>query len=209
MEENGVGRPSTYAPTIETIQKRYYVKVTAKRFEPTELGTIVNGLISTYFPDIVNISFTAGMEQDLDSVEEGKMEWVKVVDRFYKPFAEELAKAEVEIEKIEIKDEPAGFDCELCGHPMVIKIGRFGKFYACSNFPECRNTKPIVKKINVTCPVCKKGEVIERKSKKIGYSMGVIVTQSANSSPGTNRLAVIARNVNSILLRRRSKAASK
>ena len=106
------------------------------------------------------------MEQDLDSVEEGKMEWVKVVDRFYKPFAEELAKAEVEIEKIEIKDEPAGFDCELCGHPMVIKIGRFGKFYACSNFPECRNTKPIVKKINVTCPVCKKGEVIERKSKK-------------------------------------------
>ncbi|HRA69306.1 MAG TPA: type I DNA topoisomerase, partial [Trichococcus flocculiformis] len=166
LEENGVGRPSTYAPTIETIQKRYYVKVTAKRFEPTELGTIVNGLISTYFPDIVNISFTAGMEQDLDSVEEGKMEWVKVVDRFYKPFAEELAKAEVEIEKIEIKDEPAGFDCELCGHPMVIKIGRFGKFYACSNFPECRNTKPIVKKINVTCPVCKKGEVIERKSKK-------------------------------------------
>ena len=166
LEENGVGRPSTYAPTIETIQKRYYVKVTAKRFEPTELGTIVNGLISTYFPDIVNISFTAGMEQDLDSVEEGNMEWVKVVDRFYKPFAEELAKAEVEIEKIEIKDEPAGFDCELCGHPMVIKIGRFGKFYACSNFPECRNTKPIVKKINVTCPVCHKGEVIERKSKK-------------------------------------------
>lgn len=166
LEENGVGRPSTYAPTIDTIQKRYYVKVTAKRFEPTELGTIVNSLISVYFPDIVNISFTAGMEKDLDSIEEGTMEWVKVIDHFYRPFAEELAKAEVEIEKIEIKDEPAGFDCDLCGHPMVIKIGRFGKFYACSNFPECRNTKAIVKKINVTCPLCHKGEVIERKSKK-------------------------------------------
>lgn len=166
LEENGVGRPSTYAPTIDTIQKRYYVKVTAKRFEPTELGIIVNGLISTYFPDIVNISFTARMEQDLDSIEEGRLEWVKVIDYFYRPFAVELAKAEIEIEKIEIKDEPAGFDCELCGHPMVIKIGRFGKFYACSNFPECRNTKAIVKKINVTCPLCHKGEVIERKSKK-------------------------------------------
>ena len=166
LEENGVGRPSTYAPTIETIQRRYYVKLNAKRFEPTDLGTIVNGLIVEFFPDIVDITFTAGMEKDLDSVEAGQLEWVSVIDRFFKPFNEEVLTAEKEMEKIEIKDEPAGFDCELCGSPMVIKIGKYGKFYACSNFPECRNTKAIVKKINVTCPLCKKGEVIERKSKK-------------------------------------------
>lgn len=166
LEENGVGRPSTYAPTIETIQRRYYVKLNAKRFEPTELGTIVNNLVATYFPDIVDITFTAGMEKDLDLIEEGKMEWVKVIDSFYQPFEKDLTKAEDEMEKIEIKDEPAGFDCEECGHPMVIKIGKFGKFYACSNFPDCRNTKAIVKKINVKCPLCKEGEVIERKSKK-------------------------------------------
>ncbi|MGP6147563.1 type I DNA topoisomerase [Jeotgalibaca sp. A122] len=166
LEENGVGRPSTYSPTIETIQRRYYVKLVAKRFEPTELGTIVHGLVDSYFPEIVDVSFTADMEKDLDAVEEGKLEWVKVIDAFYKPFEKHLKKAEVEMEKIEIKDEPAGFDCELCGSPMVIKIGKFGKFYACSNFPDCRNTKAIVKKINVKCPLCKEGEVIERKSKK-------------------------------------------
>lgn len=166
LEENGVGRPSTYAPTLETIQRRYYVKLTQKRFEPTELGEIVNSLIEEFFPQIVDVHFTAKMEGDLDSVEAGKEEWVQVVDQFYRPFEQELTKAEETIEKIQIKDEPAGFDCELCGHPMVIKLGRYGKFYACSNFPECRNTKPIVKEIGVTCPVCQKGQVIERKSKK-------------------------------------------
>lgn len=166
LEENGVGRPSTYSPTIETIQRRYYVKLVAKRFEPTELGTIVHGLVDTYFPRIVDVSFTAEMEKDLDAIEEGKLEWVKVIDAFYRPFEKHLSIAEAEMEKIEIKDEPAGFDCELCGNPMVIKIGKFGKFYACSNFPDCRNTKAIVKKINVKCPLCKEGEVIERKSKK-------------------------------------------
>lgn len=166
LEENGVGRPSTYAPTLETIQRRYYVKLESKRFEPTELGSIVNTMIVEFFPQIVDIHFTADMEQQLDFVEEGKENWVDVIDRFYKPFAIEVAKAEEGIEKIQIKDEPAGFDCELCGHPMVIKLGRYGKFYACSNFPECRNTKAIVKEIGVTCPVCKEGQVIERKSKK-------------------------------------------
>lgn len=166
LEENGVGRPSTYSPTIETIQRRYYVKLVTKRFEPTELGTIVHGLVETYFPRIVDVSFTAEMEKDLDAIEEGKLEWVKVIDAFYRPFEKHLSIAEAEMEKIEIKDEPAGFDCELCGNPMVIKIGKFGKFYACSNFPDCRNTKAIVKKINVKCPLCKEGEVIERKSKK-------------------------------------------
>ncbi|MCQ9212541.1 MULTISPECIES: type I DNA topoisomerase [unclassified Streptococcus] len=166
LEENGVGRPSTYAPTIETIQKRYYVKLVAKRFEPTELGEIVNKLIVDFFPDIVNVTFTAEMEQKLDDVEVGKAQWQKIIDSFYQPFKVELAKAETEIEKIQIKDEPAGFDCDVCGHEMVIKLGRFGKFYACSNFPDCRNTKQITKEIGVTCPKCHKGQVIERKSKR-------------------------------------------
>lgn len=166
LEENGVGRPSTYAPTLETIQKRYYVRLVSKRFEPTELGEIVNSLIVEFFPNIVNTEFTAEMEQDLDEVEEGKRKWIEVVDQFYKPFEKELIKAEDQMEKVEIKDEPAGFDCDVCGNPMVIKIGRFGKFYACSNFPECRNTKTIVKQIGVTCPKCHKGQVIERKTKR-------------------------------------------
>ncbi|WP_208559947.1 type I DNA topoisomerase [Marinilactibacillus kalidii] len=166
LEENGVGRPSTYAPTLETIQRRYYVALKNKRFEPTELGGIVNEMIKEFFPNIVDVNFTAKMEQDLDAVEEGKIEWVEIIDQFYTPFKEEVEKAEKEIEEVEIEDEPAGFDCEKCGHPMVIKIGRYGKFYACSNFPDCRNTKPIVKKLEITCPLCKKGEVVERKSKK-------------------------------------------
>ncbi len=166
LEENGVGRPSTYAPTLETIQKRYYVKLAQKRFEPTELGEIVNQLIENFFPQIIDIHFTAEMENSLDAVEEGKEEWVKVIDQFYRPFEKELISAEEKIEKIQIKDEPAGFDCELCGSPMVIKLGRYGKFYACSNFPECRNTKAIVKEIGVECPLCHQGQIIERKSKK-------------------------------------------
>lgn len=166
LEENGVGRPSTYAPTLDTIQRRYYVKLTQKRFEPTELGEIVNNLIVEFFPQIIDINFTAAMEGDLDKVEEGQEKWVEVVDRFYRPFEVELHKAEENIEKVQIKDEPAGFDCDLCGHPMVIKLGRFGKFYACSNFPDCRNTKPIIKEIGIECPVCHQGQVVERKSKK-------------------------------------------
>lgn len=148
------------------IQRRYYVKLSAKRFEPTELGEIVNKLIVEFFPDIVDVAFTAEMEGKLDQVEIGEEEWQHVIDQFYQPFVRELNKAESEIEKIQIKDEPAGFDCDVCGHPMVIKLGRFGKFYACSNFPECRNTKAITKEIGVTCPVCHKGQVIERKTKK-------------------------------------------
>ncbi len=166
LEEIGVGRPSTYAPTIETIQKRYYVKLVSKRFEPTELGYVVHQMIEQYFPNIVDTHFTASMEDNLDLVEEGKEEWVQVIDKFYQPFKVEVDKAEVEIEKVQIKDEPAGFNCEKCGHPMVIKLGRFGKFYACTNFPECHHTQAIVKDIGITCPTCGKGKVIERKSKK-------------------------------------------
>lgn len=166
LEENGVGRPSTYAPTIDTLQRRYYVKLEAKSIVPTELGEIVDDLIEKFFPDIVNIDFTAQLENDLDSIEEGKKNWVKVIDEYYHPFKKELDKADARIEKIQIKDEPAGFNCDICGAPMVIKMGRYGKFNACSRFPKCRNTKPIVKKIGVICPKCGKGDVVEKKSKR-------------------------------------------
>lgn len=166
LEEIGVGRPSTYAPTLNTLRRRYYVTMKSRRFEPTELGEIVNELVSEYFTNIVDVKFTAEMEERLDDIESGDQDWIQLIDEFYKPFHKEIEKAEEEIEEIEIKDEPAGFDCEKCGHPMVIKMGRYGKFYACSNFPECRNTKPILKKIGVKCPTCGKGEVVERKTKK-------------------------------------------
>lgn len=164
LEELGIGRPSTYVPTLETIQKRGYVALDNKRFVPTELGGIVIELILEFFPEIINIEFTANMEQNLDEIEEGKANWVKIVDDFYQGFEPRLEKAEKEMREVEIKDEPAGEDCEQCGHPMVFKMGKFGKFMACSNFPDCRNTKAIVKEIGVTCPKCDEGQIIERRS---------------------------------------------
>ncbi|MBM7632580.1 type I DNA topoisomerase [Geomicrobium sediminis] len=166
MEELGIGRPSTYAPTLDTIQRRGYVAMEDRRFVPTELGEIVLDLIVEFFPEILNVKFTAKMETDLDEIEAGDQNWIKIIDRFYQDFEKRLEVAEKEMQEVEIKDEPAGEDCELCGNPMVIKMGRYGKFMACSNFPDCRNTKAIVKKIGVDCPTCKKGDVVERKSKK-------------------------------------------
>ncbi len=166
LEENGVGRPSTYAPTLDTIQRRYYVRLVSRHFEPTELGEIVNTIIEKQFPDIVNAKFTADVEDKLDQIEEGKQNWVRVVDSFYQPFSKEVSTAESEVAKIEMKDELAGMDCDICGAPMVVKMGRYGKFYACSRFPECRNTKAIVKDTGITCPKCGQGTVVERKSKK-------------------------------------------
>ncbi|MGM7681713.1 type I DNA topoisomerase [Cytobacillus sp. Hm23] len=166
LEELGIGRPSTYAPTLDTIQRRGYVALENKRFTPTELGEIVLDLIVEFFPDIIDVEFTANMEQNLDEIEVGDVEWISIIDKFYQDFEKHLTKAEKEMEKVEIKDEPAGVDCELCGNPMVIKMGRYGKFMACSNFPDCRNTKPIVKEIGVQCPKCNKGSIVERKSKK-------------------------------------------
>lgn len=166
LEELGIGRPSTFAPTLDTIQKRGYVTLDNKRFIPTELGEVIHEIMIEFFPEIVDVEFTAKMEQDLDFVEEGKTKWVSIIDGFYKKFEKDLEKAEKEMAEIEIKDEPAGEDCEQCGNPMVFKMGRYGKFMACSNFPDCRNTKPIVKEIGVKCPKCEKGSIIERKSKK-------------------------------------------
>ncbi|MCG1008715.1 type I DNA topoisomerase [Salinicoccus sp. ID82-1] len=166
LEEVGIGRPSTYAPTLDTIQKRNYVKVDQKRFIPTELGEIVNQSVTQYFPDIIDVDFTRTMEKSLDDIAEGDASWVAVIDEFYKGFEPQVSRADEEMEKIEIKDEPAGEDCEKCGSPMVYKMGRYGKFMACSNFPDCRNTKAIVKSIGVKCPKCNEGDVVERKSKK-------------------------------------------
>ncbi|MGR3763848.1 type I DNA topoisomerase [Rossellomorea sp. NS-SX7] len=166
LEELGIGRPSTYAPTLDTIQRRGYVSLDNKRFIPTELGEIVLELVREFFPEIIDVEFTANMERSLDDIEDGKMKWERIIDEFYREFEKRLVIAENEMEKIEIRDEPAGEDCEQCGHPMVFKMGRYGKFMACSNFPDCRNTKPIVKEIGVKCPKCEKGNIIERKSKK-------------------------------------------
>lgn len=166
LEELGIGRPSTYAPTLDTIQKRNYVTLENKRFVPTELGEIVLDLMMQFFPEILDVEFTAKMEKNLDDIEEGKVEWVRIIDEFYREFEKRLKIAEVEMEKVEIADESADVDCDVCGSPMVYKMGRFGKFIACSNFPQCRNTKAIVKDIGVKCPRCHEGNIVERKSKK-------------------------------------------
>ncbi len=165
MEENGIGRPSTYAPTITTILGRDYVRREKRMLKPTELGTIVTDIMAENFSDIVDVDFTANMEKQLDDIEEGSEKWVEVIDQFYKPFSLDLEKAEKAIEKIEIKDEVSDEICDKCGRNMVIKLGRFGKFLACPGFPECRNAKPILKDTGVKCPKCD-GRIVERRSQK-------------------------------------------
>ncbi|TVY10665.1 type I DNA topoisomerase [Paenibacillus cremeus] len=166
LEEMGIGRPSTYAPTLETIQKRGYVAIEEKKFVPTELGELVIEQMIEFFPEILDVEFTAHMEEGLDHIEEGKEDWVRVLSEFYESFEKRLEVAEEEMEKIEIQDEVSDEICEKCGRHFVYKMGRFGKFLACSGFPDCRNTKPIVKDIGVTCPSCHEGKIIERRSKK-------------------------------------------
>ncbi|SDI86699.1 type I DNA topoisomerase [Paenibacillus naphthalenovorans] len=166
LEEMGIGRPSTYAPTLETIQKRGYVAIEDKKFVPTELGELVIQQMIEFFPEILDVEFTAQMEEDLDHIEEGKEDWVQVLSEFYESFEKRLEVAEEEMEKVEIQDEVSDDICEKCGNHFVYKMGRFGKFLACSGFPDCRNTKPIVKNTGVTCPGCHKGQIIERRSKK-------------------------------------------
>ncbi|WP_419873103.1 type I DNA topoisomerase [Candidatus Pristimantibacillus sp. PTI5] len=166
LEELGIGRPSTYAPTLETIQKRGYIAMEEKKFMPTELGDLVIQLMEEFFPEILDAEFTANMEGNLDHVEEGTEDWVKVLANFYESFEKRLEVAEDEMKEIEIQDEVSDEICEKCGRHLVYKMGRFGKFLACSGFPDCRNTKPIVKDIGVTCPKCAEGKIIERRSKK-------------------------------------------
>lgn len=165
MEEDGIGRPSTYAPTITTITSRGYVARDGKALYPTELGTIVTKLMEEYFADIVDVEFTANMEQQLDCIEDGNKKWQETIDEFYKPFSKTLEVAEKAIGQIEVKDEVSDTVCEKCGRMMVYKQGRFGKFLACPGYPECKNTKTIAEEIDAPCPKCG-GRVQVRKSKK-------------------------------------------
>ena len=167
MEEDGIGRPSTYAPTIATISARGYVARDGKAIYPTELGFIVTDLMIENFKDIADIEFTAHMEDEIEEVADGDVEWKDVIRSFYGPFKKSLDEAEEKIGNIEIKDEVSDVVCDKCGRLMVYKQGRFGKFLACPSFPECRNTKAIIKKIDAKCPKCG-GDVIERKSRKGG-----------------------------------------
>ncbi len=165
LEENGIGRPSTYAPTISTIQQRGYVERVDRRLFPTETGILVNDLMMQYFPEIVNLQFTVHMEEDLDKISEGQADWVKVMREFYAPFAVTVAKAQAEMPVTKTGPEPIGRACPDCGKDLVLRYGRYGKFIACSGFPECRHTEPWLEKIGVTCPK-DGGDIAERKTRK-------------------------------------------
>ncbi len=168
LEENGIGRPSTYAPTISTIISRGYVSREKKRLFPTELGIKVTEMMNKYFSEIVDTEFTASMESQLDEVEEGQENWKKILREFYPGFEKTLQVAENEIEKIDIKDEVSDVPCDQCGAMMVYKMGKFGRFLACPNFPQCRNTKPLLTYIDASCPKCGKRllEKVSRKNRK-------------------------------------------
>jgi len=164
LEERGIGRPSTYAPTIETIKRRGYVKPINRRLHPTDLGKLVNDLLVEHFGDVMDYDFTAAMEEELDNVEEGRLDWQKVVGDFWTPFEHDLVAAEQKIVQVETPVVEIGEACRQCGRPLVRKFGRFGEFIACSGYPECRYTRPLG--IGVPCPRCKVGEVVERRSRR-------------------------------------------
>jgi len=166
LEEKGIGRPSTYAPIIDTILRRGYVVLEEKRFKPTELGRVVVDILKENFADLIDVDFTASLEQKLDDIEAGKADWVQVIDEFYRGFEQNLQKAHQQLAKVELAEEVSDEKCEFCGANMVIKHGRFGKFLACPNYPECKNAKPLLNTIGVPCPKCHNGEIVERKTKK-------------------------------------------
>ncbi len=179
LEEYGIGRPSTYAPIISVIQERNYVlKNEQRRFQPTEIGEAVNKILVEHFPEIVDVQFTAQMEEELDEIAQGKQEWQRVIGEFYEPFSRNLEKKYVEVEKQKPIEEKTDEICEKCGKPMIIKYGRFGKFMACSGFPECRNTKTLKvaaideKGEEIKCPKCEEGKVIRRRTKKGRFFYG-------------------------------------
>ena len=165
LEEKNIGRPSTYAPIVSTLSERRYVSKEKRALKATELGFVVNDMMEEHFKDIVDVNFTAEMEDKLDAIEMNEIEWKKVVGDFYGPFSKELEAADKVIEKVKMEDQPTGEMCEICGKPLVIKNGRFGDFIACSGYPECKNTKPIVEKVGVKCPSCG-NDLVARRSKR-------------------------------------------
>ncbi len=165
MEEEGIGRPSTYAPTLSKIVSRNYVNKSGKYFIPTDLGQTVNELLTEFFPDVTDIDFTAQLEERLDKIEDGKEEWQQILKDLYKEFEKRLDEAYENMEKVNM-DIETDIECDKCGRPMVIKHGRYGKFLACTGFPDCKNTKPYLDKIGIDCPKCEDGDIVKRKSKK-------------------------------------------
>ena len=165
LEEKGIGRPSTYSPTITTILERHYIEKEQKQLVPTELGKVVNKLLIENFTDIINVEFTAKIENEFDEIAEGKEQWKKMIREFYGPFKKELDKVEKNLEHVEIEEEVSDIPCEKCGRMMVYKYGRYGKFLACPGYPECKNTKPIIEYVDVPCPKCG-GKVQIRKTKR-------------------------------------------
>ena len=165
LEEKGIGRPSTYSPTITTILERRYIQKEQKQLVPTELGKIVNKILTENFTDVINVEFTAKIENEFDEIAEGKEQWKQMIREFYGPFEKELEKVEKELEHVELVDEVSDVPCDKCGRMMVYKYGKYGKFLACPGYPECKNTKPIVETIDVPCPKC--GAVVQvRKTKR-------------------------------------------
>jgi len=166
LEEKGIGRPSTYATIISTIQDRKYVELVDKKFRPTELGFVVTDLLVRHFPDIMDVAFTAGVETKLDNVEQGKLDWVKLLADFYGPFSKDLEAAQQNMERVKFEPKPVDQVCPNCGRPMVIREGRFGEFLGCSGYPECKTALPMSKPLDVKCPICGEGDVVEKKSRK-------------------------------------------
>lgn len=166
LEENGVGRPSTYAPTLSTIQERGYVERNGRQLRPTELGKLVTDLLAEHFPNIIDIGFTADMEEKLDEIANDGAPWVEVLSAFYGPFEETLRRADEQMPSVSIEPEPTGELCDKCGSPMLIKLGRFGKFIACSNYPTCRNARSLVLKLGVKCPRCHEGDLVEKRTRR-------------------------------------------
>ena len=169
LEEKGIGRPSTYSPTITTILERRYIEKEQKQLVPTELGKIVNKLLVENFPDVINVEFTAKIEEQFDEIAEGKEEWKKVIREFYEPFKVTLDKVEKELEHVKLEDEVSDVVCDKCGRMMVYKYGRYGKFLACPGYPECKNAKPIVETIDVPCPVCGAKVQVRKTKRKRNY----------------------------------------
>ena len=169
FEEKGIGRPSTYSPTISTILERHYIEKEAKQLIPTELGKVVNKLLIDNFNDIINVEFTAKIENQFDEIAEGKEEWKKMIREFYVPFAVELEKVEKELEHVKLEDEVSDVQCEKCGRMMVYKYGRYGKFLACPGYPECKNAKPIIETIDVPCPKCGATVQVRKTKRKRNY----------------------------------------
>ncbi|MBI2041646.1 MAG: type I DNA topoisomerase [Candidatus Nealsonbacteria bacterium] len=168
LESEGVGRPSTYAPTISTIQERNYIEKNERKFfKPTEIGIVVNDLLVKHFPEIVDIKFTASMEEDLDKIADGEKKWVKVLEEFYGPFEKNLEKKYKDVSKKEYTEEPTNKKCPKCGAPLLIRMGRYGKFYACSKFPECKYTESLPENVlNIKCPKCGEGQIVEKRTAK-------------------------------------------